>query len=255
MDRLFQEARVKPNFAPVPTPDKIEKAFTKLGRKRVHAAIEVEPSEEQLSYAKKLTEENSAERVIAALLSLIDMKPPTSAREVSGSFAGEYGNHRQAGPREGGFKPREGFKPRDGFKPREGGFKPQGPRFGGPQNSQGDGPAPHDAGPRRDEGAVRSEPRSYGADNGRGARPYDDRRGPPRAAGPQSYGGGAPAGSGPGPHGAPNKFKGPRPAWKPGKSPHKAGAPRDEGHAPRAEGGFKPRPFKKAPRPGGPRGG
>jgi len=83
IERLLATARIAPTFAPVPSAEKIQKAFTKAGRRLIFAAIEQGQSEENLAYAAKLLAEHPAEKVIATLLGLTDQKPPCAPRDVS----------------------------------------------------------------------------------------------------------------------------------------------------------------------------
>ncbi|HSC87830.1 MAG TPA: DEAD/DEAH box helicase [Polyangiaceae bacterium] len=287
VERLFQAARVSPSWAPVPTPDKIEKAYLKLGRRKLFEALDQEAPEETLAYAAKLLEENKPEAIIAALLGLVDTQPPCAPREVAATFGEGGGRH--AGAHEG-FAPRRprdnggGFRKgpgpreqrdghRDGYAPRDGGGYDRGNQR--PDSGSHDGPRPQagfaprsggDEGPRESRGrdfAPRSGPRPDFAPRS-GPRPDFAPRGPKRPAGSSYEGsgnrdfaakkrfgandrGGAsrPFDSVPG-----KKFGGPRPP----QSNDGGGEQRGPRDGQRREGGFAPRPFKKAPRPAGPRG-
>lgn len=110
IERLCADARVKPNFEPVPTPQKIQKAYQKLDRRRIYkvlqeyeltvqntalpdeatAELALTPTSRQasalasdLEFSKKLLEGKSPELVVGALLSLVTQGPPCPPREVS----------------------------------------------------------------------------------------------------------------------------------------------------------------------------
>jgi hypothetical protein len=126
-------ARINPQWAPVPSAQKIRKLYSKAGKRILYAALETPATEEQLDYARKVLAEKNAEQVVAKLLSMIDVAPPCPPREISEHIASESGgrrsgerpqgrkppgNYRQAEPGRGG--PRGPKKP-GGGKWREGG--------------------------------------------------------------------------------------------------------------------------------------
>jgi len=83
VERLLHDARISPTFAPVPSAEKIQKAYSKAGRRLIFAALEQQQSEDSLAYAAKLLAEHPAERIIATLLSMTETKPPCAPRDVS----------------------------------------------------------------------------------------------------------------------------------------------------------------------------
>lgn len=156
VERLLAAARVRAQFAPVPAPEKIEKAFQKLGRRRIHEALEKPANESQITYAKKLLEEHAPEQVIGALLEMVELRPPCAPREVSVGFSVEHpGTGREprmpggpGGRGAGGFRPRGGRPPGSGargdgpppFRERKGG-KPFAFQEGGGFAGRGPGAA------------------------------------------------------------------------------------------------------------------
>ncbi len=161
IERLLHVARIKPQWAPVPTAQKIRKLYSKAGKRRLFAALETPATEEQLEYARKVLSDASAEQVVAQLLSMIDVAPPCPPREISEHIASESrgrraaperGPHRKAGagPRgaDGRGAPRGPKKPGRGKwrdapsqaaaarRPSRAGDDegpPGGPRFGRPK--------------------------------------------------------------------------------------------------------------------------
>lgn len=83
IERMLAQARITPTWAPVPSPDKIRKLFTKLGRRKVFAELANDPDTEAIGYAQKLLAEHPAERVIAVLLSMTEAKLPAVPREIA----------------------------------------------------------------------------------------------------------------------------------------------------------------------------
>jgi ATP-dependent RNA helicase DeaD len=83
-------ARIKAEWQPVPTPDRVRKAIEKQGRRRVHALLDTPEGvadETQLAYAAQLLEGRDAATVVAALLRFaapaLPREPlPVSAVEV-----------------------------------------------------------------------------------------------------------------------------------------------------------------------------
>lgn len=192
IERLYRVARVKPEWLPVPNADKIKKLYTKLSRRKLYAVLEAEPDKDNLEYAKKLLSEHAGDRVVAQLLSMIDVAPPCAPREITEHFAAEARSAERKrdhfdkhGPRDRFRGHGQGPEPRfrgDGYgaEPRFRG-KPEGgePRFW----SKPDGGEPRFRG--RPEG---SEPRFRGprsnADTARspGARAGGPPRGPAKKA-------------------------------------------------------------------------
>lgn len=114
VERLLRMARVNPQWAPVPTAQKIRKLYSKAGKRLLYAALETPPTEEQLDYARKVLAEKNAEQVVAKLLSMIDVAPPCLPREISEHIASESGGRR------GGDRP-QGRIPAGGHRHTEGG--------------------------------------------------------------------------------------------------------------------------------------
>jgi len=110
LERLLHDARITPAFAPVPSADKIQKAYTKAGRRQIFAALEKDPSEDGVAYAQKLLAEHPPERIIATLLSMTEQKPPCPPRDVAFHLSTEGprpgrtqgGNSHMRGPKPGG---------------------------------------------------------------------------------------------------------------------------------------------------------
>ncbi|HXS16359.1 MAG TPA: DEAD/DEAH box helicase [Polyangiaceae bacterium] len=160
MERLYRAARVKPEWLPVPGADKIKKLYTKLSRRKLYSVLETAPDSEQLAYAQRLLTEHAPDRVVAQLLSMIDVAPPCPPREITEHFAVEgrsaerkreqFDKHpgrdrfREPRFRPGGHEPRgrgdgEGGEPR--FRPGGHESKVRGngqgaePRFRGPRSN------------------------------------------------------------------------------------------------------------------------
>ena len=69
VERALYGARIKAEWKPVPTPEKVHKALEKTARRRVHAVLEAEtPTETQLGYAAQLLEGRDPAAVVATLL-------------------------------------------------------------------------------------------------------------------------------------------------------------------------------------------
>lgn len=94
---MLTQARVKFQWAPLPTPQKIKRAQTKKARRTFHdllgqveAAATAQPDvvpttngvELDMEYARRLLDHHSPERVIAVLLALSEARLPTEPREV-----------------------------------------------------------------------------------------------------------------------------------------------------------------------------
>ncbi len=149
-EAMLNQARVKFQWAPLPTPQKIKRAQTKKARRTFHelltqvdttmnSALEGAPVptangvELDFDYAKRLLEHHNPERVIAVLLALSEARLPTEPRAiVEPPLLAEkppaWQTHRHAS---GAQRPRGPFKP--GFK------------HGGPRRGPGNAPpaAPH----------------------------------------------------------------------------------------------------------------
>lgn len=87
--RLLRSARVEASWQPVPGPDKVRKALTKQARRDLHERLAVESSEAapddgQLTYAKKLLEEQDPAHLVATLLAMAMPSPPIEPQEVVG---------------------------------------------------------------------------------------------------------------------------------------------------------------------------
>lgn len=113
VERLLRMARIDPQWAPVPTAQKIRKLYSKAGKRLLYAALETPPTEEQLDYARKVLAEKNAEQVVAKLLSMIDVAPPCLPREISEHIASESGG-RRGGDRPGGRMPSGGHRHAEG---------------------------------------------------------------------------------------------------------------------------------------------
>lgn len=139
IERLLHLARVKPQWAPVPTADKVKKLYMKLGRRRLYESLDVAVSEDQVDYARKLLEGHAAEQVVARLLPFMDVRPPCPPREISEAFAprSSGGGHRHD-PRARGGEGRSRPDPRG---------RPE--RRGGPRHETGAGAGRSERGPRR----------------------------------------------------------------------------------------------------------
>ncbi len=161
MERMYRVARVKPQWAPVPGADKIKKLYSKLGKRRLYAALEGEVDAEHLAYAQKLITEQDPAQVIARLLSFTELAPPCPPREISEHFAVEGRSaERKRGDRRGRYEGegRPHRSERGGHfhgrgRPerrddRDGGGPPRGPKFRGP----GYEPRGSFRGPPRSEG-------------------------------------------------------------------------------------------------------
>lgn len=93
VERLLRAAGVVPQWAPVPSADKIRKLYAKIKRRRVFAALDHPPPEEELDYARKLMVEHSPDRIIAQLLTMIEVEPVCPPREVIEHIQREHGAH------------------------------------------------------------------------------------------------------------------------------------------------------------------
>ncbi len=87
--RLLRAARVEVSWQPIPGPDKVRKALTKQARRALHERLSVEssrelPSDAQLTYAKKLLEEQDPAHLVATLLEMAMPRTPIEPREVVG---------------------------------------------------------------------------------------------------------------------------------------------------------------------------
>jgi ATP-dependent RNA helicase DeaD len=105
VERLLHAARIKPNWAPVPSADKVRKLYSKLGKRKLYSALEIETSEAQLEYARKVLAEHPADQVVARLLAMIDERPPCLPREISEHISSEHRGHKRSearGPRRHG---------------------------------------------------------------------------------------------------------------------------------------------------------
>jgi ATP-dependent RNA helicase DeaD len=170
MERLLHDARISPTFAPVPSADKINKAYTKAGRRKIFAALEQAQSEDALSYAAKLLAEHPADKVIAALLGMTDQKPPCPPRDVSFHLSADVPR-----PRHQGNKP----------------YPPKGYPGTGAYSGDGSGPGRPYANKAGRPGPRLGQPRPYPRDGARGPGPADHERGGYPARGER------PAGPGP----------------------------------------------------------
>lgn len=145
VERLLRVAKVKVNFAPVPSAEKIRKLYSKLAKRNLYAMFGKPPLEEDLAYARKVLSEHQAEVVVAQLIRQLEAKPLCPPRDVSEHFGRDTHGHksydgRHRRDREAGPGPRRG--------PKGGSFSRGG--------------------------------RGYGTDNGRSEqRPPDGRRKPP----------------------------------------------------------------------------
>lgn len=212
VERLLEQARIRPSFAPVPTAQKIEKLYQKRSRRRLFDALAAEPAADHLEYAKKVLEEQPPDRVIATLLSMIDEKPPCRPHDIAQPQFSEhperrgghgdrnsgdrgaprsYGDRGPSGPRPKFERPRSGYS--EGHTPRQfadrqrasgpgfdarGGARfggnpgPGAPRGDGPQRRDGDRGAPPPPFDRPFERRPRTAP-GYGAERFGGARARD----------------------------------------------------------------------------------
>jgi hypothetical protein len=156
---MLNQARVKFQWAPLPTPQKIKRAQTKKARRTFHDlltsvdttmnnAVEGAPVptangvELDFEYAKRLLDHHNPERVIAVLLALSEARLPTEPRAiVEPPLLAEkppaWQTHRHAS---GAQRPRGPYKP---------GFKTGGPRRapGNPPPAAPHRPARHKAAP------------------------------------------------------------------------------------------------------------
>lgn len=146
VERLLHDARISPTFAPVPSAEKIQKAYTKAGRRQIFAALEKDQSEEALAYAAKLLAEHPAERVIATLLTMTETKPPCPPREVAFHLLPEPPRGgRPFGGKGGGRGPGPGGRGAHGKGHAGGGYG--GGSYGGSSYGRGPGrPYPRDGG-------------------------------------------------------------------------------------------------------------
>ncbi len=142
MERLLRAARVQPQWAPVPTADKIRKLYSKILRRRLFAALEQTPSEQELAYATKLMSEHDPARVIAQLLVMNEVEPVCPPRDVSEHIHKEHRAPKPPGrpAYEGGGGSRHRSANDYGARkrPRSGPSGGAGPR---PSNLRGGGPA------------------------------------------------------------------------------------------------------------------
>ncbi len=143
IERMLKTARISPAWAPVPNADKVRKLFTKLGRRRLYAALEAEAPSEQLEYARKLLTEHAPEQIIARLLPMADVLPPCPPREITEHISPQHGTERRreersrpgqrrppGGPGRGGPKVREREESRPSAGAPSGAtrFRPQKPK-------------------------------------------------------------------------------------------------------------------------------
>lgn len=110
--RMLRSARVEASWQPIPGSDKVRKALTKQARRDLHERLAVESSEAmpddgQLTYAKKLLEEQDPAHLVATLLAMAMPSPPIEPQEVIGldPFA-ERPSGRSAGRSAGRRDPR-----------------------------------------------------------------------------------------------------------------------------------------------------
>jgi ATP-dependent RNA helicase DeaD len=87
--RLLRSARVEASWQPIPGADKVRKALTKQARRDLHERLAVESSEAapddvQLTYAKKLLEEQDPAHLVGTLLAMAMPSPPIEPQEVVG---------------------------------------------------------------------------------------------------------------------------------------------------------------------------
>lgn len=192
VERVYRAAGVKPLWAPVPSADKIKKLFSKLSKRKVYAALDAEPPADQLEYAQKLISEYPPERVVAQLLSMIDMGPPSPPREITEHFGPESRSaERKKSDVRDVRKGRFEQEPRP-FRERGGGFQGRAaPRtFGAPGGGEEEAPKPRAKfrgpgqeqearfrGPRPDVGHARATPGLSAQVRGNG--PVSARGGPP----------------------------------------------------------------------------
>lgn len=127
VERLLRMARINPQWAPVPTAQKIRKLYSKAGKRLLYAALETPATEEQLDYARKVLAEKNAEQVVAKLLSMIDVAPPCLPREISEHIASESGG-RRGGDRPTGRMPSGGHRHAEGTRPGPRGSGPRAPK-------------------------------------------------------------------------------------------------------------------------------
>jgi ATP-dependent RNA helicase DeaD len=196
VERLLEVAKIRPTFEPVPSPDKVLKAYQKLFRRGIYEAIEVcegatgedAKLEESRSFAAKLLSEKPAELVVAALLSRVETGPRTAPREVVHALDHHQsrerdrtrGPHTHPRPRSDGkfekkFENRfesKGDRPGPGHRPtgpRPFAHRPDGDRFLPPSRTPGPDAPRHGA-------------HFEGFEHPRDRRPGPDDRGPPRFA-------------------------------------------------------------------------
>ncbi len=206
VERMMRSAQVKARFAPVPTAEKIKKAYSKIARRRLYQAFEKPAEQPMLEQAKKLLEETEAVEVISRLLAMIDEEPPCRPRDVAtvpegglhADRAGYQGRRGGKGSRGHGH-PRgdsngfRGGRGRDDRGPRG----PRPPRGGGhfsqteQHRERGDS-----RGPREGEGSFRGQGGSRGHANAEGGRGHFERResfadqsGRPFRGGPRPFSG------------------------------------------------------------------
>ena len=215
VERVYRAAGVKPQWAPVPTADKIKKLYSKLSKRKVYAALDTDPPADQLEYATKLLSEYPPERVVAQLLAMVDLGPPSPPREITEHFGPES---RSAERKKADFrevrKGRFEQEPRP-FRERSGGFSARSaPRaFGPPSDGEQDfqkprvkfrGPGQEQErqfrSPRPESGQARAMPglnasaRSNGASRGSAPVGHHTPNSPARAGAPVRGGAVSPAG-------------------------------------------------------------
>jgi len=85
VERALYGARVKAEWQPVPTPDKVRKAIEKRARRQVRAMLDAEtgPSETQISYAAQLLEGRNPAAVVATLLRFANPALPREPMAVN----------------------------------------------------------------------------------------------------------------------------------------------------------------------------
>jgi len=110
--RMLRSARVEASWQPIPGPDKVRKALTKQARRDLHERLavgssEAMPDDGQLTYAKKLLEEQDPAHLVATLLEMAMPSPTIEPQEVVGldPFA-ERPSGRSAGRTPGRGDPR-----------------------------------------------------------------------------------------------------------------------------------------------------
>ncbi|MCH2108570.1 MAG: DEAD/DEAH box helicase [Polyangiaceae bacterium] len=158
VERLLHEASVKASFSPPPSSEKILKAYQKIVKRHLFELLSQEEPLEELAYAEKILIDAEPKKVVAALLSLAKVEPPTQPREISTHFSHDRGGRHRDGGGSRGFKRRGG-----GYRDRDGGGRSQGGwnRDGG--GNRGGGFHGRGKGPRQD-----NDSRSFGDRSGGG---------------------------------------------------------------------------------------